>query len=66
MSATFSGSATRLTRHQQQPPFTSYLNDASTPWKSGIMPAYRIMDSKGKILPEANVPDVSSQSAFIQ
>ncbi|XP_065895160.1 2-oxoisovalerate dehydrogenase subunit alpha, mitochondrial-like [Dysidea avara] len=62
VSAAFSGSAARLTRHQQQPPFTSYLNDASTPWKSGIMPAYRIMDSKGKILPEANVPDVGNNT----
>ena len=47
----------------KQPPFTSVLKEASTPWKSeAIMPAYRVMDSKGKILPNAKEPNVSRYS----
>ena len=44
---------------QQQLPYTSVLKEASTLWKSEVMLAYRIMDSKGKILPNAKEPDVS-------
>ena len=43
----------------KQLPFTSILKEASTPWKSETMPAYRMMDSKGKVLPNAKEPNVS-------
>lgn len=42
------------------PPFTSVLKDACTPSKSEVLPAYRVMDDKGKILPNAKEPNVSS------
>ena len=46
----------------KQPPFTSVLKEASRPCRGETMPAYRVMDNKGKILPNAKEPDVSIQT----